>query len=412
MAGDSKLTWALWSSAIESSNVLTADGKGALRRAVSAVAGFLGADWLADAHARQVSDIEARKTGLPFMSFRWWPDNDVRHVHQRLLTLGARLLVVAGTPGLVQVRRDLTRDLGHFAHGLMQIEVAALAKRSGRAVALEPKTAAATNKRADVLIDGSDGAMLVETKMFRLNEQASGDLAATDRVMAAIRQLEWTHDVQVTGDLSPVDDAGKVEEWIGELGEFAARAARLGIALDFDHPLGKLRISPGAGSAPDEVLSVPIRSGDEWLRIRSQIAKKSEQGRGALPLWLRFDQTPEFWSLSAPAGPPHREWVHHLASAIERELDEHDHVAGVVLSAPPFGVASGGQNIDVNVGDRSVVLGRTVAPLDWRETLIVPAASERGVQPWLGWYQNESDWLSWALDCLDLPPLPALFTDA
>jgi hypothetical protein len=121
LAGDAELTWALWSSAIDSSNILTAAGKRTLQRAVAAVADFLGPTWLAEARARQVSDAGAQRTGLPFMSYRWWPDNDVRHVHQRVLTLGARLLVLAETPGLARVRRDLTRDLGHFAHGLLQI---------------------------------------------------------------------------------------------------------------------------------------------------------------------------------------------------------------------------------------------------------------------------------------------------
>jgi hypothetical protein len=244
VTGEAELNWTLWSSAIDSSSVLTPEGRAVLRRAVSAVAEFLGPTWLSDARARQESDVAARKTGLPFMSLRWWPENDAAHVHRRLLNLGVRLMVMAGTPGLAQVRRDLTSDLGHFAHGLMQIEVATLAVRAGCAVTLEPKAGATTNRRADLLIDGPDRAMLVETKMFRLNERASSDLAATDRVMSAIRQLEWTHDVQITGELAPVDDASEVEKWIGELGGLAARAAKIRIALDIDQPLGKLRISP------------------------------------------------------------------------------------------------------------------------------------------------------------------------
>jgi hypothetical protein len=254
--------------------------------------------------------------------------------------------------------------------------------------------------------------LLVETKMFRLNERASNDLAVTDRVMSAIRHLEWNHDVQVTGELAPVEDTRTVERWIDELGPLASQAARLGITLDIDQPLGRLRITPGAASAPGGELSVPIRSGDEWLRIRSHIAKKAEQGRGPLPLWLRFDQTPEFWSLSAQPGLPHREWLDGLARAIEGELDTQDHVAGVVLSAPPFGVADGGQDTDLNVGQRSLVLGRNVAPLDWRETLIVPATADIPIAPLATWYQKERRWLPWALDYLGLPPLPAIFVEA
>lgn len=165
MRGEAPMTWDLWSSDIGNSSVLTSSGKAAVQAAVSTTAEFLGPNWLA-----KFLPTEGAVRHLPLMSVYWWPSNDVPHVHMRLLDLGARLTLLKDCAGADTVRRDMRKDLGHFAHGLLQMEVGGLALRDGWKVEFEPATNGA--RRTDVRVSRGCEAIMVEVKGFLLEKQA------------------------------------------------------------------------------------------------------------------------------------------------------------------------------------------------------------------------------------------------
>lgn len=76
--GEAQLTWGLWSAPVEHSNALTDAGKQAVRATVDAVAEYLGEDWLA---RFLPNGTRSSRSGLPLMSWHWWPSNDVPHVY-------------------------------------------------------------------------------------------------------------------------------------------------------------------------------------------------------------------------------------------------------------------------------------------------------------------------------------------
>jgi len=134
--GSAPLDWDLWSSPIGASNALTDEGKAAVHQAVRTITTFLGATWLSTFTAPDRRP--ERHTGVPLLSVYWWPFNDSTHVYRRILEFAARLSILEGASGFAQVRRDMRSDLGHFEHGLLQLEVGGLAMRSGWEVQLEP----------------------------------------------------------------------------------------------------------------------------------------------------------------------------------------------------------------------------------------------------------------------------------
>lgn len=408
-AGQQPLSWQLWASDVDRSTTLTPIGRDVVGNAIDIIAGFLGKDWLHRFLPKKPHT--ARDDGLPLMDLSWWPANDVDHVHSRLLTFAARLELLRPCPGFAQVRRDMRADLGHFAHGVLQFEAGALALRDGWSVTLEPKVTSRDEGRADLRIERSGTAMLIETRRFLLDKHATRDLRYTQRLHTALLHLEMTYNVHVAVDLDSCDDPDELQTWIDELTHTAQQVAESGRSQPCPAPFGgTLTIHPGPppnGTAH----SMPIRHGDERLRIEDAITKKATQGASDTELWLRFDETSEFWNLHVPPAPHAVPWLADLAERAQRVMRDHPHVAGLVLSAPP-GLSPPRPTLEAGlITTGATLLDSTAGTTLRRHMLLVPR--DRHDAPtlthWLDWYRTESDWLSWGLEHLGRPPLTELF---
>lgn len=409
--GEGQLTWDLWSAAIESSTVLTTAGKLAVRDAVNAVAQHLGEDWFARFLPNATLRSSASRSELPLLSLLWWPNNDVPHVHIRVLQLGCRIRLLAGISGFADVRRNMRQDLGQFAHSLLQLEVGSLAMRSGWAVWFEPP-AGDSGSRTDLrLVHGHD-AMLVEVKGFLLDQQSTEDLAVSRRISNALVEIEIRFDVTFDGEFEPGMDEEAANAWLKTLESLAATVQRTGLAIATAPPSGgRFVIQPG-WPTPGAGHTTTIRHGDEWQRIVRAIEAKAEQARGDDPLWLRFDESPEFWALAVAPDYPRTRLHQRLAAGLSAELARFDHVAGIVLSGSPhvgstLGVDASWESLP---GQGTSVVSATQAGFR-RETIIVSrpdAIAARHRAQWSSWYADEGSWLSWALDRLDIAPLAEL----
>ena len=409
-AGEAQLTWEVWSARVATSQVLSNSGRRVVRRAVDTIAEFLSANWL----AKSIEAIRSTPTAkaLPFLSTDWWPATDNRRVYERILRFAAQLTLLAGTPGLVPMRRAMRRDLGQFEHGLLQLEVASLAIRDGWSVTFEPKPDPARSRITDLRLTKGGSAMLVEVKGFLLDDWVRNDLRRADKIRMTMLRLEAEHGVHFSGDNgSPYDDA-QLEAWLADLKRLAAEVAHSGQPQESTPPFGghiTVRKSPPQSGTRH---TMPIRHRDEWQRISDQIDKKADQGRGSDPLWLRFEETAQFWALAAPPE-KRQEWVEALAGAAQQHMARHQHVAGLVLSGParahsPRTLRESFQLLD----GRGYVLSCTTAAQFWRESLLVPgphATAAEQLASWHDWYLDEASWLDWALSELDAPPLADLF---
>lgn len=155
---------------------------------------------------------------------------------------------------------------------------------------------------------------------------------------------------------------------------------------------------------------MPVRHGDERLRIESAITTKAQQGASDTELWLRFDETSELWNLHVPPAPQTVPWLADLAERAQRAMAQHPHVAGLVLSAPP-GLSAPRLALEAGlITTGATLLDSTAGTTLRRHTLFVPR--DRHDAPtlthWLDWYRTESDWLTWALKALGRPPLTDL----
>jgi hypothetical protein len=82
-----------------------------------------------------------------------------------------------------------------------------------------------------------------------------------------------------------------------------------------------------------------------------------------------------------------------------------------VLSSPPVTVSTTEIDSVVRVGGGASVVSRTTQRPWWRETVVVPGpkASLDQIHEWIKWYQDEPNWVDWALSALSLPPVEVLF---
>ncbi|MCU4187337.1 hypothetical protein K6U06_23445 [Acidiferrimicrobium sp. IK] len=305
----------------------------------------------------------------------------------------------------------MRRDLGQFAHSLLQLEVGGLAMRAGWEVTFEPGVGE-EGSRTDLLLVRDDDAMLVEVKGFLLDQQSNQDLAFSRRVSMALMAIESREQVTFNGEIEPGIEDDKLDEWIEELALLAADVARSGLVIETAPPSGgRLVIQPGwptTGAGH----STTIRHGDEWRRITTALKAKAEQGRGEHPLWLRFDETLQFWALAVPPDYPRRRLHERLARGLSAELAAFAHVAGIVLSsAPTAGSTVGAEDTWQNLDGNATSVVCTTQPPFWRESLVVGGPNEAATRQraeWTSWYATEGSWLDWALDRLGLPPFAKL----
>jgi hypothetical protein len=412
-AGETKLSWDVWSAGVERSAILTDSGKRVVREAVDVIAGFLGPDWLG--RFLPVDQTKPAARALPLLSPDWWPTTNNRNVYERVLTLASRLRMLASTPGLASVRRSMSRDLGHFEHSLLQVEVASLALRDGWHVTFEPKPDPAGTRVTDLRLSKHGDSMLVEVKGFVLDDWVKTDLKLADTISVALLHLEVEHEVHFSGQLDSPRDMADVKRWLAELTDVVIAVARDKQPRESLPSFGgRMRVAPGPPPVGTQH-TMPIRHRDEWGRISAQIEQKSEQGRGDEPLWLRFEETPQFWAL-AGMGEDRLGQIDALAAAIEQQMTSHDHVAGMLLSGPARALSTQVLRETFTLhGGPAAVLSCTTMPPFWRESLVVPGPHARATEQvgiWSNWYLDEGTWLVWALEHLNHPSLNALFVAA
>jgi hypothetical protein len=119
-----------------------------------------------------------------------------------LLELGLRLRLLAGSPGLGGVQKEMRSDLrdDRRRHAALQLEVGGLAMRAGAAVALETR-ASRDLPPSDVLMQWDEVGLRVETFAIILDKSSREGRAYWDRITQAIMWINAKFDVNVTGDL-------------------------------------------------------------------------------------------------------------------------------------------------------------------------------------------------------------------
>jgi hypothetical protein len=327
------------------------------------------------------------------------------------LTLNAQIELLDNIKGWSKFSRDVSKNLGHFDHAMVQLEVAGLARRDGWEVSLEPDTHG--QRSTDVSLTRGGEEMFVEVKGFHLDSTTSYYLSVGRRLNDLLFQIAfefgtWTK-CHLTDDVTTLN----LTDLKDRLRVAAAEAVESHSDVTVDvGPHGELIVGPGP---PEDGMlhSYEIRHADEPGRIAAQVQKKAEQGRGVEPLWLRFNESSRFWGLATLHDTPER--VHEIvAGRLIDELKDFPHVAGVMFSAPPLLSYNSGPFEVETVKRRAWSFVNLQYQHQYRESIIARGRHEKFDQQsdyWMDWYRNESTWLAWAHRQLGLPDLESIFEE-
>lgn len=397
IGGRRSVTWELWAEPISKSEVLTDEGKVVARWAVDRLYRLFGDAWLD--RARQ----------SPAMSWMWAPWNDVHHTFRRLIALGLRVAILEGADGRRRLRDFVRGNNDTWSHGLLQIEVAALAKRDRWEVEFEPRLA--SGKKGDVRVRRGATAFVVETTTLGVGREARGTIEFGDHALTSIQFLAARNDVSVRGELTGTLTRAAFDEWLQECARSVELVSRAGLNLVVDVPGGGQIEFVAGKPTPDErfVLSGPPIQEDDLSRLRRTIANKADQSSGDDPLWIRIDNGAMTWNLTPPVDEEIGRLHDHVTRQVAPIVDQCARLAGVVISSPPNYGYEGRTATTARVAQgRGHSIIRPLHDGFGRHTLLI-ANNEADPAPWSAWYESEEGWMSWALDYSGHPEPNRLF---
>ena len=300
----------------------------------------------------------------------------------------------------------------------MQVEVAALALQAGWAVRLEPPPSELRGRKVDLLVMKGTQTIAVEVKTLITDELMREDVGTSRLIGRRLMGFSAEHLVRFHGQINQpesLDELAALNAWIDTLEQTAVQVRESGSPSSPCTPPtgGHLVVLPDGYEGPAE-WSMPIRAVDPLGRLLGKIADKAAQGQGDTPLWLRVNETSEFFRQLIPDQEPARSRGRdNLIRALERNLALYPHVAGLVLSSEPISYSPEVVDTTVRLPCAAIAVLRTTQRPWFRSTLIVrgpsrgEAISEQTLS-WVDWYSGEGDWLDWGLNRFGLPPLSAI----
>jgi hypothetical protein len=327
-----------------------------------------------------------------------------------LLELGLRLRLLAGSPGLGGVQKEMRSDLrdDRRRHAALQLEVGGLAMRAGAAVALETR-ASRDLPPSDVLMQWDEVGLRVETFAIILDKSSREGRAYWDRITQAIMWINAKFDVNVTGDLGgPLDDDDAAE--LLQLIEAAAQAvSETGQGRPVVFSQADLQVLPSRATAGE--LRGGVETSRGWPRVQARLRQKAAQSARAGGGWLRADLMDGTWQFTPWARASLHQKVGELSKMVKQALAQVDGVSGIVMSSGACVAQGQFLGLSTRTVDRSYGFVRPLPGHRVRETMIIPvtAAGRSESDMWADLYNAEDSWPNWALGQEGLPSCLQIF---
>lgn len=328
-----------------------------------------------------------------------------------LLELALGYHVLDGAPGVGRVQREMRNDLRDERrwHSALQLEVASLGTRAGFAAALEAKSARSCSP-SDVILR-RDGQLLQAETFVILRDKRSQEAAEYwDTVMAQIRNISWRSGAAVSGDLGGRLDSDESAELLRLIEAAAHAAAAAGQEQTVEFQDARLQVLPPGATSYQ--LRGGIEEGQGWPRIEARLIQKAQQASSAGGGWLRADVRDGIWQFTPWARADLWAKINEIARLVRSALGQIQGIDGVVLSSGAV-LAQGdfhGESAPAQGGCYG--LRRLLPAARVRETMIVPVTAQGRDQArlWRELYNDEPDWLDWALDQVGLPRREQIFS--
>jgi len=327
-----------------------------------------------------------------------------------LLELALRFNLLAGTPGLGSVQKEMKNDLrdDRRRHAALQLEVAGLAMRAGFTVALEHRSSRQAPP-SDVLMQRDQAALRVETFAIILDQHSQEGRAYWDRATDALRRINWEFDVGIAGDLGErLDDNA-----FAELLRLIEDAARKTVETGREHPVmfkgAQLQVLPPGST--DYELRGGIETSQGWSRIEARLMQKATQAARAGGGWLRADIMDGTWQFTPWARASLHAKVNQIGELLRSAMSQIDGVDGIVVSNGACVAQGQFHGLSTRTADHWYGFVRPLEGSRVRETVIIPVTPQGlgEADLWAELYNTEGSWLDWALCQTELPASQQIF---
>ena len=389
-------SWAVYDELVKRCTATSTAGEQAARWSFTVLHETLGDDWL----RRYIAVAQEPP-----------PECSAAMVHQaafaNLLETALRLDQFRGFSGNRLVRNlRQNPNSGNWRHSLLQLEVAALARR------WTPDFEAQTGGRGpvDVLLERSSSTIAVEVLTIGLDDRTLDGNSWSQAVRARLRSIESECRVVCRARLNAVMDVAATDELLEKVEAVAVRVGEGGAVEVVAVPGASVEVSTRDIEVGETSFRGPLLQRDESRRIVTRLRRKALRAApGALPLWLRVDELAGLFQITQWATWELPRKLVNLQRLIQASLTAHNQVQGVILSS------GAGQSFGPVVGescrvDSSVGLRRQLPGGRARETFIISLTASRGeVADIVSWYDVEDDWLGQALAGAGLRPFPELW---
>ena len=319
-----------------------------------------------------------------------------------LVDLTLRVVDTDSIPGVAKLRRatrtNLTDD--RLLHNSLQLEVAALARRSGADVHVEVKQH--TPKPIDVIVNHDGRSIGVEAFVVLTDDRMRIGREYADLIGDRMSELRFKFDVEFDGELTMQLDDDETAAWVAALAAAADEADITQRTVRVDHRGGTVNVIPGR-LATSARFTGPQVSGDGWSRTARRLRAKAEQAHESGATWLRVDLRDGLWQFTPWSQARLPEKTDELAGAIVHVLQGIP-LHGVVATSGSC-MAQGAYVGETYRGPRSVGLRRLIGQFRVRETIIVPLCEEALAEGplWYQMYDAEPTWRNELLERFSLP---------
>ena len=388
-----ELSWEILRTMMASPNGRSDAWREAGRWALTVLEKRLGADWPANVRRKSSNG------GAPELAFA------AGHVvaYAQVLEWALRLELLDGCDGYAKARKAIANDPRpeQLAHSRVQLEVAALALKSGTKPMLEPPSR--HGRPADIAFDIDNRRLVVEARVILTSEDWRERELETDGIFEAIHRIETRHGVRCEGQLTEFLS----EDDLGDLLSALEASARLVAAGLEPRPLvqrgSTITVVPRTRSEPRALSGPQIRT-NSWARIAPRIVEKAEAAVASGASWLRLDAHDGIWQFTEWSTLPLAKKVRVLADAVRPLLAG---LEGAVISCGALLAQGAFVDEHVTVGPGLIGIRRNLPFMRVRETLIMPTGDSpcSPAQTWSDLYADEFQWMGWALNELRLPRL-------
>jgi hypothetical protein len=328
-----------------------------------------------------------------------------------LLDLALRYHVLKGVPGVGKVQREMKNDLRDERrwHSALQLEVASLAVRTDFTVALEaPSPPPAGPSDVSMRRDGRE--LRVETFAVLRDQQTQEATAYWDRFSRQTLWISGEFNVGISGDVGEQLSDDEYTELLRLIRLAAGQVVATGQTQTVEYASARLNILP-PGHKDGYRLTGAVEESQGWPRIESRLAQKAEQAAGAGGGWLRADIRDGMWMFTPWAQAGLREKIETLADLVTSALRGIPGIDGAVLSSGAAFAQGEFYGESARTGNDCYGIRRLLPAARVRETMIIPVTQlgrEQSIH-WLEMYNNEGDWLDWALGSAGLPARDQIF---